>query len=281
MHRHHHLILRAWRRHALVCIQPRQLSSSSSSSRSSSSPGPYRDLIRGTGAGAQAADAALAGLGLWGSISALGCMEAYLGLPLFAPPMLASGIVFFIAPEPPHAKGFLSGTVCSATLSLGALTLLSPVLPPVPAHGATAATLLVWYKLTGSIFPPAAVLAGLLAGTAAGPLSFLAFPWLAGHCWLYGCAKAVSAVRARARLVLTRAALLGKSEQELHAIFNNFDTSGDGALDAHELRIALRVAVGVDLSSADCHALVDEADVNGTGTLCFDEFRSICYRVAK
>ena len=81
----------------------------------------------------------------------------------------------------------------SATLALGILSLTSPFLPPVVAQGAAAGVLLVWYKATNALFPPAAVLAGSLFATAAaakrlqGGLTavaqFLAFPWLAGHAW--------------------------------------------------------------------------------------------------
>ena len=68
-------------------------------------------------------DTVLAGLGLWGGCTALGLLEPLTGLRLFAPPMMASGIIFFAGPQPPHPKGFLSGTLCSATLSLVTLTL--------------------------------------------------------------------------------------------------------------------------------------------------------------
>lgn len=110
-----------------------------------------------------AADSALAGLGLWGSISMLGALEPVIGQPLFLPAMAASGIIFFVGTEPPKPSGFLSGTLCSATLSLATITLLSQALPPVAAQGGAAAVLLVWYKATHSLFPPAAALAGLLS----------------------------------------------------------------------------------------------------------------------
>ena len=248
-----------------------------------STRGPYREMDTSSPCRFREVDTALAGLGLFGSISVLGYVESFTGVPLFAPPMLASGIIFFIFPRPPEPKGFLSGTFCSSTLSLAALAVLSPVLPPVAAHGAAASVLLMWYKATGSCFPPAAVLAGTLAATSASAsasfesaATFLACPWLAGHVWMYGCAHALSIVRSRARITLTKAALVGKTDEELGRIFEQFDTSGDGALDAHELKIALRVVIGADLLHADCEALVEGADTNGTGTVNFDEFRAIC-----
>lgn len=250
-----------------------------------STRGPYREMDTSSPWRFREVDTALAGLGLFGSISVLGYVESFTGVPLFAPPMLASGIIFFIFPRPPEPKGFLSGTFCSSTLSLAALAVLSPVLPPVAAHGAAASVLLMWYKATGSCFPPAAVLAGTLAATSASAsasfesaATFLACPWLAGHVWMYGCAHALSIVRSRARITLTKAALVGKTDEELGRIFEQFDTSGDGALDAHELKIALRIVIGADLLHADCEALVEGADTNGTGTVNFDEFRAICKR---
>lgn len=243
--------------------------------------------------GPAAADAALAGAGLFGAIAGLGLLEAATGLPLFAPPMMASGIIFFAGQSPPHPKGFLSGTLCSATLSLGALALLSPILPPIPAQGAAAGILLCWYKSTGSIFPPAAVLAGVLltatttslrAGAsslkhARVALHYLACPWLAGHAILYACACGVSELRCRVRVLVTQHELLalrGFSDEALQELFTRFDTSGDGALDADELKVALRSALGVDLSRSDCERLVAAADRDGSGEIDFDEFCAIC-----
>jgi len=83
----------------------------------------------------------LAGLGLWGSISSLGVMQTLLGRSLFVPPMMASGIIFFAGPSPPSPQGFLSGSVCSATISLGALMALQPVFSPVVAQVRTPSTI--------------------------------------------------------------------------------------------------------------------------------------------
>ena len=70
--------------------------------------------------------------------------------------------------------------------------------------------------------------------------------------------------------------LHGRSDEELLALFVRFDTSGDGALDADELKVALRSALGVDLSRSDCQRLVAAADKDGTETIDFGEFRAIC-----
>ena len=69
----------------------------------------------------------------------------------------------------------------------------------------------------------------------------MAAPWLAGHGALYAAAAALSKIRARARVALSRRQLasLAKGEEELLRVFHSFDTSGDGELDAAELKVAL------------------------------------------
>ena len=235
-----------------------------------------------------AADCALAGLGLFAGIATLELLEPLVGLQLFHPAMMASGIIFFAGPSPPHPKGFLAGTLCSATLSFGVLTVLSPFVPSAIAQGAAAGTLLVWYMANNCIFPPAAVLAGALttvyisaAATASSTtaiMRYLAFPWLAGHAFLYATAHALSYVRSEARVRLTVRqlhSLHDLKDDALYDIFLKFDTDASGALDADELKVALRVALGVDLSTRDCEALIAVADKDGTQTIDFDEFKFI------
>jgi len=66
------------------------------------------------------------------------------------------------------------------------------------------------------------------------------------------------------------------TDEQLQDVFEKFDTSGDGALDASELKIALRIVLGLDLTIDDCEHLVGHADRDGTGTVDFDEFKIIC-----
>ena len=46
--------------------------------------------------------------------------------------------------------------------------------------------------------------------------------------------------------------------------------------DALELRCALRVALGVDVSAGDVDRLIGQIDNDGNGVLNFDEFMGIC-----
>ena len=62
--------------------------------------------------------------------------------------------------------------------------------------------------------------------------------------------------------------------QLLQSIFNRFDTSGDGFLDASELKLALRFVTGEDLSVEDCERIVRGMDTDGDGVIDFHEFIS-------
>ena len=238
------------------------------------------------------ADIALAGIGLAGSIALLGGLQDAMGIKLFVPPMMASGIIFFAGPTPPNPKGFLFGTLCSCTLSVALIIFLREYIPPIAADGVSAGVLLVWYKASGAMFPPAAVLAGTLAAaiqnevqqtnsaSISAALQFICFPWLGGHALLYGAAKAMAPVRSAARVSLSKdefaEALRALNDDELKKTFDTFDTSGDGAIDAVELKVALKIATGAELDLDDCEKLVDLADANGTGALDFDEFKAVC-----
>jgi hypothetical protein len=61
-------------------------------------------------------DSLLAGAGLMLGVTSLGWIDALTSLEFFAPPMLASGIIFFAGPAPPSPKSFLLGSVCAASL---------------------------------------------------------------------------------------------------------------------------------------------------------------------
>ena len=175
------------------------------------------------------ADIALAGIGLAGSIALLGGLQDAMGIKLFVPPMMASGIIFFAGPTPPNPKGFLFGTLCSCTLSVALIIFLREYIPPIAADGVSAGVLLVWYKASGAMFPPAAVLAGTLAAaiqnevqqtnsaSISAALQFICFPWLAGHALLYGAAKAMAPVRSAALVSLSKdefAEALRENERE-------------------------------------------------------------------
>ena len=108
---------------------------------------------------------------------------------------------------------------------------------------------------------------------------FLVTPWLTGHAALYGGALGMSYVRTAARVALTEAELHdlgGLSDAKLREVFDKFDTDRSGALDVDELKIALRVLLGADLSVEDLKKLIDRADRDGNNVVDFQEFCWVC-----
>ena len=63
-------------------------------------------------------DSLIAGVGLFATISAMGFLEKKMGIKLFVPPMMASGIIFFAPMSTPDPFGFLSGTAAGLLLLL-------------------------------------------------------------------------------------------------------------------------------------------------------------------
>jgi len=231
-------------------------------------------------------DSGLAGAGLAGAISLLCILQGLLGVKLFAAPMMASGIIFFAAQKPPPPTGFIVGTVAGTTICETMYLLL----PGQLQYGVAAGSLLIVYRLTNSMFPPAAVLAVLIAQDLQAPgldletplavAKYAAFPWVIGHGVLYGGALGMSQVRRDARTWAMKGQLRGLSDDlslaTLRQSFAKFDVSGDGFLDAEELRMALKVARGVQVPLEDCMELISAVDSDGDGVVDFEEFCDIC-----
>ena len=64
--------------------------------------------------------------------------------------------------------------------------------------------------------------------------------------------------------------------EELRAVFAQFDLSQDGSLDASELKCALQVALGAELTLKDGQQLIAGVDKDGNGEVDFGEFKDIC-----
>lgn len=124
----------------------------------------------------------------------------------------------------------------------------------------------------------------MLMSAQAAPLPWVAKTWVAGHAVLYASAFGVSVLRASARGAINKKRLRGLgglTDGELRQTFNKFDTTKDGFIDESELRVALRVAVGVDLAMDECRRLIMAADKDGNGLASFQEFKQICLEQAK
>mmetsp|Transcript_7336 Transcript_7336/g.17701 ORF Transcript_7336/g.17701 Transcript_7336/m.17701 type:complete len:329 (-) Transcript_7336:146-1132(-) len=241
------------------------------------------------------ADALIGGVGLALSMGLLAVLEAKFKVKLFAAPMMASGIIFFAPQTPPDPGPFVSGTIGSASVCAAIFALCGSRKIPVPmASGAAAGSLLMWYKATNTIFPPAAVLSVLMAGSVASEaatsvargwassLNFVAFPWLAGHAVLYASATVIGQARVRVRTVLTQRQMTQMGRKlagfgtSLRETFDKYDTSKDGHLDPLELKLALQVATGVEMSLPAVRAIVGAVDADGDGLISFKEFEAIC-----
>jgi len=117
------------------------------------------------------------------------------------------------------------------------------------------------------------------------PFTYILRPYLLGHFYLYMCALGMARIRRIVRMNLLRrehrihdqgisndvSKLIGDREK-LRLLFDRMDTSGDGRLDEHELKLTLRASVGTDITLEDCQYIIKSIDTDGHGKISFDEF---------
>jgi hypothetical protein len=72
----------------------------------------------------------------------------------------------------------------------------------------------------------------------------------------------------------SRPGLTDDQRQEIKEAFELFDTDKDGAIDYHELKVAMR-ALGFDLKKAEVLKLLRDHDRQGDGLMGFDDFQKI------
>jgi len=107
-------------------------------------------------------DTMVAALGAGATIAGLAAAAASTGLAMYAPPLAASAVLCWAGARPPTLRAVILGsagaTSVAVALSQAAahLGLPSALLPPTAV-----AVSLVWFKLGGAFFPPAAALAAL------------------------------------------------------------------------------------------------------------------------
>lgn len=63
--------------------------------------------------------------------------------------------------------------------------------------------------------------------------------------------------------------------QEIREAFDLFDTDKDGAVDYHELKVAMR-ALGFDLKKAEVLEILRDNDATGTGLMEWPAFNRVC-----
>lgn len=87
---------------------------------------------------------------------------------------------------------------------------------------------------------------------------------------LYSAQKA----KRRATANHSRPELSDEQKQEIKEAFELFDTDKDGAVDYHELKVAMR-ALGFDLKKPEVLKILRDHDKSGVGLLEFDDFAKI------
>merc|ERR1719316_2654416 len=65
--------------------------------------------------------------------------------------------------------------------------------------------------------------------------------------------------------------LTEEQKQEIREAFDLFDTDGSGAIDAKELKVAMR-ALGFEPKKEEVKKMISDIDKDGDGTIDFDEF---------
>ena len=255
------------------------------------------------------ADAVLAAGGAAGSLAFLQFLQDsyFVGTPITAGFLSGSAIKFFFNRNPPSLEAFWKSTAFSVVIgctlnwflwktngSDGDFTTIFS--NEHNGYLILFLVLLFWKLDSGSIWSAGMNLGNFLAfqsgfwgrhasGFLAGfPTWYIVGPYLLGHTYLYLCAMLFSYLRKRVRIFILRKDLLssprkGKSfigpqgdREKLREFFQRIDTSGDGRLDAMELKLALRATTGDDVSLQKCNDMIGSVDTDGDGTLDFDEF---------
>jgi centrin-3 len=83
-----------------------------------------------------------------------------------------------------------------------------------------------------------------------------------------------AAVKAKRRAAHARPELSEEQKQEIKEAFELFDTNKDGALDYHELKVAMR-ALGTDLKKPEVLKILREQDKTGEGLMVYDDFLKV------
>lgn len=78
----------------------------------------------------------------------------------------------------------------------------------------------------------------------------------------------------RGRNTHSRPEISEEQKQEIKEAFELFDTDKDGALDYHELKVAMR-ALGFDLKKPEVLKILRDHDKQGQGLMEFDDFAKI------
>ncbi|KAJ7508348.1 hypothetical protein B0H11DRAFT_1952647 [Mycena galericulata] len=86
--------------------------------------------------------------------------------------------------------------------------------------------------------------------------------------------SSTAAQKANKRRTHSRPELTDEQKQEIKEAFELFDTDKDGAVDYHELKVAMR-ALGFDMKKAEVLKILRDHDKSGHGLMDFEDFAKI------
>ena len=86
--------------------------------------------------------------------------------------------------------------------------------------------------------------------------------------------SASAAQKNKQRRATSRPEITDEQKQEIKEAFELFDTDKDGALDYHELKVAMR-ALGFDLKKAEVLKMLRDHDKSGVGLMEFEDFAKL------
>lgn len=238
----------------------------------------------------QNVDAVIAGGSLTLGSATLHTIDLMMGksaFPLFANPVLPGSLIFFGGPSPPPLKGFIFCTLAS-WLTAYVLRALSPHIDSSYAFTVVVGFALVVFKRMNVFFVPSLGIAAFMLSDTTGKmedpesaLRFLAAPWFAGHGLMYGLAHLVSILRRRVRQTLNKAKFKAglrsafESDAAIKEAFERYDTSGDGFLEAGELKYAWHAVTGEEMSEEEAVELINSVDTDGDHVIDVNEFVSL------
>ena len=240
-------------------------------------------------------DAIMAGVNITFGVWLVAYLDKVLPFRIFHGKMVGSCIAFMSNTKPPPLTAF---TCCNCYaflvgIALHELQRITPLdLDSDQLVAISTGTAIVFWRLSQMSFSAAIAICMVIGDKGWGvhspeALRFLVTPWLAGHGLLYVLALVLAEIRSFLRVYLTGRELRnelvelarreGKTvkcsyKERMRTLFDEVDSSNDARIDATEVKVAIRKLTGNDASLEDCTRIVRLVDIDGNGSLDFNEF---------